>query len=155
MQLFCELRTSRFWPNFSNRTRTWQGLVRHHATFLQELVSSEGTLLRKTRRKSTIQLANTSTPEVTVCDMLPIGGVHYIHHAWSPEVNAASTQLSSPFSLMTEKGKGVVCLQHWLLGIMHSVYNALLPLNSLLGAKLHYSYICVEVCQYLQYKTVM
>ena len=35
-----------------------------------------------------------------------------------------------PFSLMREKGKGVVCLQHWLLGIMHSVYNALLPLHT-------------------------
>ena len=34
-----------------------------------------------------------------------------------------------PFSLMREKGQRVVCLQHWLLGIMHSVYNALLPLH--------------------------
>ena len=57
-----------------------------------------------------------------------MGGVHYIHYAWSPEVNATSTQLPSPFLSWEKRGKRVVCLQHWLLGIMHSVYNALLPL---------------------------
>ena len=45
-------------------------------------------------------------------NFLAMAGVHYIDYAWSPEVNAASTQLSSPFSLIREKGKGVVCLQH-------------------------------------------
>ena len=60
-----------------------------------------------------------------------MGGVHYIHYAWSPEVNAASTQLPSPFLSWEKRGKRVVCLQHWLLGIMHSVYNALLPLYNI------------------------
>ena len=59
---------------------------------------------------------------------MAMGGVHYIHYAWSPEVNAASTQLPSPFLSWEKRAKRVVCLQHWLLGIMHGVYNALLLL---------------------------
>ena len=40
-----------------------------------------------------------------------MGGVHYIHYAWSPEVNATSTQLPSPFL----SWETINDTHHWIL----------------------------------------